>query len=52
MVQAVEKLGTGRWREVKPRAFDNAKHRTYVDLKRQMENTGAHGKNIPTTKEG
>ncbi|XP_028123138.1 telomere repeat-binding protein 5-like [Camellia sinensis] len=33
LVQAVEKLGTGRWREVKLRAFDNAKHRTYVDLK-------------------
>ncbi|RAL37398.1 hypothetical protein DM860_000092 [Cuscuta australis] len=33
LVQAVEKLGTGRWREVKLRAFDDAKHRTYVDLK-------------------
>ncbi|KAJ0962428.1 hypothetical protein J5N97_030256 [Dioscorea zingiberensis] len=33
LVQAVEKLGTGRWRDVKVRAFDNAKHRTYVDLK-------------------
>ncbi|TKY48409.1 Telomere repeat-binding protein 5 [Spatholobus suberectus] len=33
LVQAVEKLGTGRWRDVKLRAFDNAKHRTYVDLK-------------------
>ncbi|GMP49328.1 hypothetical protein CsSME_00016350 [Camellia sinensis var. sinensis] len=33
LVQAVEKLGTGRWREVKLRAFDNAKHRTYADLK-------------------
>lgn len=22
-----------RWRDVKMRAFDNAKHRTYVDLK-------------------
>ncbi|XP_050379386.1 telomere repeat-binding protein 5-like [Argentina anserina] len=33
LVQAVEKLGTGRWRDVKMRAFDNAKHRTYVDLK-------------------
>ncbi|PQQ11724.1 telomere repeat-binding protein 5 isoform X2 [Prunus yedoensis var. nudiflora] len=29
LVQAVEKLGTGRWRDVKLRAFDNAKHRTY-----------------------
>ncbi|XP_057480798.1 telomere repeat-binding protein 5-like [Actinidia eriantha] len=33
LVQAVEKLGTGRWRDVKMQAFDNAKHRTYVDLK-------------------
>ncbi|KAJ7980839.1 Telomere repeat-binding protein [Quillaja saponaria] len=33
LVQAVEKLGTGRWRDVKLNAFDNAKHRTYVDLK-------------------
>ncbi|KAI3971221.1 hypothetical protein MKX01_021988 [Papaver californicum] len=33
LVLAVEKLGTGRWRDVKIRAFDNAKHRTYVDLK-------------------
>ncbi|KAL3850660.1 hypothetical protein ACJIZ3_012542 [Penstemon smallii] len=33
LVQAVEKLGTGRWRDVKMRAFDSAKHRTYVDLK-------------------
>ncbi|KAG9454661.1 hypothetical protein H6P81_007565 [Aristolochia fimbriata] len=35
LVQAVEKLGTGRWRDVKLRAFENAKHRTYVDLKRR-----------------
>ncbi|CAN4100976.1 unnamed protein product [Withania somnifera] len=33
LVQAVEKLGTGRWRDVKLLSFDNAKHRTYVDLK-------------------
>uniref|UniRef100_A0A0R0J921 Uncharacterized protein n=1 Tax=Glycine max TaxID=3847 RepID=A0A0R0J921_SOYBN len=33
LVQAVEKLRTGRWRDVKQRAFDHAKHRTYVDLK-------------------
>ncbi|CAL0304152.1 unnamed protein product [Lupinus luteus] len=33
LVHAVEKLGTGRWRDVKTRAFGNAKHRTYVDLK-------------------
>ncbi|XP_074289990.1 telomere repeat-binding protein 2-like [Silene latifolia] len=33
LVLAVEKLGTGRWRDVKILAFDNVKHRTYVDLK-------------------
>nr|XP_043634434.1 telomere repeat-binding protein 4-like [Erigeron canadensis] len=33
LVEAVEKLGTGRWRDVKIRAFDDANHRTYVDLK-------------------
>ncbi|KAE8676895.1 Telomere repeat-binding protein 3 [Hibiscus syriacus] len=33
LVQAVEELGTGRWRDVKLRAFENAGHRTYVDLK-------------------
>lgn len=33
LVQAVEKLGTGRWRDVKLQAFSQAKHRTYVDLK-------------------
>ncbi|KAG9135869.1 hypothetical protein Leryth_002581 [Lithospermum erythrorhizon] len=33
LVEAVETLGTGRWRDVKMRAFDNAGHRTYVDLK-------------------
>ncbi|KAK9727230.1 hypothetical protein RND81_05G267100 [Saponaria officinalis] len=33
LVLAVEKLGTGRWRDVKLRAFDDANHRTYVDLK-------------------
>ncbi|KAL9228721.1 hypothetical protein vseg_004270 [Gypsophila vaccaria] len=33
LVLAVEQLGTGRWRDVKVRAFDNATHRTYVDLK-------------------
>ncbi|CAL5426729.1 unnamed protein product [Camellia sinensis] len=39
LVQAVEKLGTGRWRDVKLRAFDNAKHRTYVDLKKDAHMT-------------
>ncbi|KAG9149479.1 hypothetical protein Leryth_020513 [Lithospermum erythrorhizon] len=33
LVEAVETLGTGRWRDVKMRAFVNADHRTYVDLK-------------------
>ncbi|XP_076914533.1 telomere repeat-binding protein 4-like isoform X2 [Bidens hawaiensis] len=33
LVAAVETLGTGRWRDVKNRAFDDANHRTYVDLK-------------------
>ncbi|KAI3809058.1 hypothetical protein L1987_25025 [Smallanthus sonchifolius] len=33
LVEAVETLGTGRWRDVKNRAFDDANHRTYVDLK-------------------
>lgn len=33
LVEAVEELGTGRWRDVKLRAFENADHRTYVDLK-------------------
>ncbi|XP_010514982.1 PREDICTED: telomere repeat-binding protein 2-like [Camelina sativa] len=33
LVQAVENLGTGRWRDVKVHAFVDADHRTYVDLK-------------------
>ncbi|ESQ41334.1 hypothetical protein EUTSA_v10012893mg [Eutrema salsugineum] len=33
LVHAVEELGTGRWRDVKLRSFENASHRTYVDLK-------------------
>ncbi|KAJ7960131.1 Telomere repeat-binding protein [Quillaja saponaria] len=33
VVHAVVELGTGRWRDVKLRAFENADHRTYVDLK-------------------
>ncbi|KAK4367184.1 hypothetical protein RND71_015064 [Anisodus tanguticus] len=33
LVEAVEQLGTGRWRDVKMRAFNNVDHRTYVDLK-------------------
>ncbi|XP_012450568.1 telomere repeat-binding protein 4 [Gossypium raimondii] len=33
LVQAVEEIGTGRWRDVKLRAFESADHRTYVNLK-------------------
>ncbi|XP_055801713.1 telomere repeat-binding protein 3-like [Solanum dulcamara] len=33
LVEAVEQLGTGRWRDVKIRAFEYADHRTYVDVK-------------------
>ncbi|KAG7628401.1 Homeobox-like domain superfamily [Arabidopsis thaliana x Arabidopsis arenosa] len=33
LVQAVERLGTGRWRDVKSHAFNHVNHRTYVDLK-------------------
>ncbi|KAK1415553.1 hypothetical protein QVD17_31336 [Tagetes erecta] len=33
LVEAVETLGAGRWRDVKMRAFRDADHRTYVDLK-------------------
>ncbi|KAG7550553.1 Ubiquitin domain [Arabidopsis thaliana x Arabidopsis arenosa] len=33
LVRAVEEVGTGRWRDVKLRSFENASHRTYVDLK-------------------
>ncbi|KAL5734682.1 hypothetical protein ACOSP7_032543 [Xanthoceras sorbifolium] len=33
LVRAVEELGTGRWRDVKLRSFEDADHRTYVDLK-------------------
>ncbi|CAN4090075.1 unnamed protein product [Withania somnifera] len=33
LVEAVEQLGTGRWRDVKIQAFEHADHRTYVDVK-------------------
>ncbi|CAI9285681.1 unnamed protein product [Lactuca saligna] len=33
LVEAVETLGDGTWRDVKMHAFDDANHRTYVDLK-------------------
>ncbi|CAI9269466.1 unnamed protein product [Lactuca saligna] len=36
LVEAVETLlGAGTWRDVKMRAFDDANHQTYVDLKRK-----------------
>ncbi|KAF5790271.1 putative transcription factor MYB-HB-like family [Helianthus annuus] len=45
LVEAVETLGTGRWRDVKLRAFDGADHRTYVDLKDKWK-TLVHTANI------
>ncbi|EOA20136.1 hypothetical protein CARUB_v10000426mg [Capsella rubella] len=33
LVEAVEEVGTGRWRDVKVRSFEDASYRTYVDLK-------------------
>ncbi|KAI4370589.1 hypothetical protein MLD38_018929 [Melastoma candidum] len=33
LVHAVEEVGIGRWRDVKLCAFENADHRTYIDLK-------------------
>jgi len=33
LVEAVEQLGTGRWKDIKMHGFDGADHRTYVDLK-------------------
>lgn len=33
LVKVADNLLFCRWRDVKLRAFDNAKHRTYVDLK-------------------
>ncbi|KAL0417873.1 UNVERIFIED_CONTAM: Telomere repeat-binding protein 5 [Sesamum radiatum] len=51
LVQAVEKLGTGRWRDVKLRAFDSAKHRTYVDLKDKWK-TLVHTARISLSKDG
>ncbi|CAO2167872.1 unnamed protein product [Urochloa humidicola] len=45
LVEAVEQLGTGRWRAVKMHAFDGADHRTYVDLKDKWK-TLVHTANI------
>ncbi|PWA41279.1 homeodomain-like, Ubiquitin-related domain protein [Artemisia annua] len=46
LVEAVEFLGPGRWREVKNRAFDDADHRTCVDLKDKWK-TLTHTASIP-----
>ncbi|CAN8248479.1 unnamed protein product [Cochlearia groenlandica] len=45
LVEAVEKIGTGRWRDVKLCAFEDADHRTYVDLKDKWK-TLVHTANI------
>ncbi|XP_047325721.1 telomere repeat-binding protein 2-like isoform X2 [Impatiens glandulifera] len=45
LVETVEKLGTGRWRDVKLSAFEDAEHRTYVDLKDKWK-TLVHTANI------
>ncbi|GMH12745.1 hypothetical protein Nepgr_014586 [Nepenthes gracilis] len=52
LVQAVEKLGTGRWRDVKRRAFDNVKHRTYVDLKDKWKTLVHTAKIFPQQRRG
>ncbi|KAG6605529.1 Telomere repeat-binding protein 5, partial [Cucurbita argyrosperma subsp. sororia] len=51
LVHAVETLGPGRWRDVKLRAFDNVKHRTYVDLKDKWKTLVHTAKISPTAKE-
>ncbi|KAL4287509.1 hypothetical protein AHAS_Ahas19G0193300 [Arachis hypogaea] len=40
LVEVVKELGIGRWRDVKLRAFENADHRTYVDLKSNSKDRG------------
>ncbi|CAL5031476.1 unnamed protein product [Urochloa decumbens] len=45
LVEAVELIGTGRWRAVKMHAFEHAEHRTYVDLKDKWK-TLVHTANI------
>ncbi|XP_039131681.1 LOW QUALITY PROTEIN: telomere repeat-binding protein 2 [Dioscorea cayenensis subsp. rotundata] len=52
LVQAVEMLGTGRWRDVKIRAFDNANHRTYVDLKDKWKTLVHTAKITPQQRRG
>ncbi|KAA8543858.1 hypothetical protein F0562_021965 [Nyssa sinensis] len=38
LVQAVEEFGTGRWQEIKRRAFSTASDRTHTDLKDKWRN--------------
>ncbi|CAL0317677.1 unnamed protein product [Lupinus luteus] len=52
LVEAVEELGTGRWRDVKLRAFVNANHRTYVDLKDKWKTLVHTAKIAPQQRRG
>ncbi|XWS65977.1 hypothetical protein CRYUN_Cryun05aG0160400 [Craigia yunnanensis] len=52
LVQAVEELGSGRWRDVKLRAFENADHRTYVDLKDKWKTLVHTAKIAPQQRRG
>lgn len=52
LVEAVEKLGTGRWRDIKMRAFENADHRTYVDLKDKWKTLVHTGSISPQQRRG
>ncbi|CAN0909519.1 Telomere repeat-binding protein 4 [Linum grandiflorum] len=52
LVHAVEELGTGRWRDVKLRSFDNADHRTYVDLKDKWKTLVHTAKIAPQQRRG
>ncbi|XP_065632649.1 telomere repeat-binding protein 3-like isoform X2 [Quercus suber] len=52
LVHAVEELGTGRWRDVKLRAFENADHRTYVDLKDKWKTLVHTAKIAPQQRRG
>ncbi|KAF2318809.1 hypothetical protein GH714_010885 [Hevea brasiliensis] len=52
LVQAVEELGTGRWRDVKLRSFENADHRTYVDLKDKWKTLVHTAKIAPQQRRG
>ncbi|XP_073119415.1 telomere repeat-binding protein 4-like [Henckelia pumila] len=52
LVEAVEKLGTGRWRDIKMCAFENADHRTYVDLKDKWKTLVHTGSISPQQRRG